>query len=65
MNMMRFGFVSELSQSTVKDIRFLFRNSTAPKILKSVRRMFDASSSYSFSVVLQLVDEEKCVGPSC
>lgn len=63
--MMRFEFVSELSQSTVRDIQFYLEISTARKTLKSVRRMFDASSSYLFSVVLQLVDGAKLVGPSC
>ncbi len=29
MNMMRFAFVSELSKSTVRDIRFSLENSTA------------------------------------
>jgi hypothetical protein len=64
MNMMRLAFVSELSQRAVTDITFYLEISTALKTLKSVRRMFDASSSYLFSVVLQLVDEEKIVGPN-
>ena len=62
--MLKLAFVSELSQRTVTDIQFYLENSTALKTLKSVRRMFDASSSYLFSVVLQLVDEAKVVGPT-
>jgi hypothetical protein len=61
---MRFEFVSELSKSTVRDIRFYLEISPARKTSKSVRRMFDASSSYSFSVVPQLVDERKTDGPT-
>ena len=49
--------MSEVSQSTATDIRFSLENSAALKTLKSVRRMFDASSSYLFCVVLPLVDE--------
>ncbi len=64
-NMMRLRFVSELSKRTLTDIRFYLENLLALEILKSVRRMFDASSSYLFSVVLPLVDEEKLVGPTC
>ena len=62
---MRLAFVSYLSQRTLQDIRFSLENSAALKTLKSVRRMFDASSSYLCDVVPQLVDEGKFVGPSC
>ena len=62
--MFKLAFVFELSQSTLRDIRFSLENSTALKTPKSVRRMFDASSSYLFSMVLQLVDEAKVDGPT-
>ena len=54
--MMRLAFVSELSQRAVTDITFYLEISTALKTLKSVRRMFDPSTSDQFYVVPQLVD---------
>ena len=61
---MRLAFVSYLSQRTLQDIRFSLENSAALKTLKSVRRMFVATTAYQIWMVPQLVDECEACGPN-
>ena len=45
-------------------MRISLEKSKADKTQNSVRRMFGATSSYSFCLVLQLVDNQNLCGPT-
>jgi hypothetical protein len=63
-NMMRLVCVSELLQMPSENLRISLEISMLFKTQNTDRRMFGATSSYLFLVVLQLVDDREIGGPS-
>lgn len=51
-------------RTSSRDLRISLEKSNADKTQISVRRMFGATSSYSFCLVLPLVDDQKSRGPT-